>query len=252
MYNTSGGSTHVSIYSDSSYSNQKMEYGWGYFEYGTQTTAFLPKGTYYGVVTTKLGNYDSFVGNVNVIGAAIPLTKVFKFTTKYNKYKTQATVTMTDALGEYAKRIQYRKGAVSNTKVNDKTYWKWFILTDYAVNGEGATVIKPKSNKYTVKVKTNATYTFMLEDTEGNRYSKTVKVNGLDKKKPVVTGVKNKKTYKKTVTIKFSDKQTGIKSATLNGKKIKNKKKVSKNGSYSLVVRDKAGNKTTIKFKIKK
>ena len=50
-------------------------------------------------------------------------------------------------------------------------------------------------------------------------------------------------------TIKFSDKY-GIKSATLNGKKISSGKVVSKNGSYKLVVTDKAGNKSIIKFKI--
>lgn len=72
-----------------------------------------------------------------------------------------------------------------------------------------------------------------------------------DKTKPTVKGVKNKKIYKKAVTIKFSDKQSGIKKATLNGKKIKTGKKVNKNGKYTLKVYDKAGNCTTVKFTIK-
>lgn len=72
-----------------------------------------------------------------------------------------------------------------------------------------------------------------------------------DKTKPTVKGVKNKKTYKKAVTIKFADKQSGIKKATLNGKKIKNGKKVKKNGKYTLRVYDKAGNCTTVKFTVK-
>lgn len=72
-----------------------------------------------------------------------------------------------------------------------------------------------------------------------------------DKIKPSVKGVKNKKVYKKAVTIKFSDKQSGIKKATLNGKKIKSGKKVKKNGKYTLKVYDKAGNCTTVKFTIK-
>ena len=72
-----------------------------------------------------------------------------------------------------------------------------------------------------------------------------------DNTKPTVSGVKNGKTYKKAVTVKFSDKY-GIKSAKLNGKAIKSGKKVSKKGSYTLKVADKAGNVTTVKFKIKK
>lgn len=72
-----------------------------------------------------------------------------------------------------------------------------------------------------------------------------------DKTKPTVKGVKKNKIYKKAVIIKFSDKQSGIKKATLNGKKIKNGKKVKKNGKYTLKVYDKAGNCTTVKFLVK-
>lgn len=74
----------------------------------------------------------------------------------------------------------------------------------------------------------------------------------VDNTAPKVTGVKNNKTYKKAVTIKFSDKLAGIKKATLNGKTIKSNKKISKNGKYKLVVTDNAGNKKIIKFKIEK
>lgn len=76
-------------------------------------------------------------------------------------------------------------------------------------------------------------------------------IKAKDKKKPTVKGVKNKKTYKRKVKIKFSDK-SGIKKATLNGKKIKSGKKVSKNGKYKLIVIDKVGNKRVIKFRIKR
>ena len=72
-----------------------------------------------------------------------------------------------------------------------------------------------------------------------------------DETNPVVKGVANGKTYKKAVTIKFSDIDSGIKSAKLNGKSIKSGKKITKSGNYTLVVIDKAGNKVTIKFKVK-
>lgn len=250
-----GVGTDVAIYSDSSFSNKALDYNWGYWRYKNETTGFLKKGTYYGMVKTDHENHeDAFEGNINVIGAAIPLSKVFDTKVTYNKAKTNATITMGAALGTYINDVQYRKGAVGLASVGDKKYWKYYWKSiNIWDGGDGATVLTANgSNKYTVKATKNASYTFMLEDTNGNRYSKVVKVTGIDKKKPAVTGVKNKKTYKKTVKIKFSDKQSGIKSATLNGKKIKNGKKVSKSGSYTLVVKDKAGNKTTVKFKIKK
>lgn len=72
----------------------------------------------------------------------------------------------------------------------------------------------------------------------------------VDKEKPIIQGVSNGKVYKKAVTIKYSD-ESGIKSAKLNGKKFSSGKKVTKKGSYTVTVTDKAGNKSTVRFKIK-
>lgn len=73
----------------------------------------------------------------------------------------------------------------------------------------------------------------------------------IDRTKPSVKGVKNGKTYKKAVTIKFSDKN-GIQSASLNGKAFRSGSKASKKGAYTLKVTDNAGNVKTVKFKINK
>ena len=73
----------------------------------------------------------------------------------------------------------------------------------------------------------------------------------IDRTKPSVKGVKNGKTYKKAVKIKFYDKN-GIKSATLNGKTFRKGSKTSKNGSYILKVTDNAENVKVVKFKIEK
>lgn len=72
-----------------------------------------------------------------------------------------------------------------------------------------------------------------------------------DTTKPTVSGVKNGKTYKKSVKIIYKD-ASGIKSAKINGKRFKSGKIVSKNGSYTITVTDKAGNTRTVRFKIKK
>ncbi|WP_407937482.1 DUF4350 domain-containing protein, partial [Neobacillus vireti] len=68
-----------------------------------------------------------------------------------------------------------------------------------------------------------------------------------DTNSPVVTGVADNGIYNTDVTITF-DKGT----ATLNGKDFKNGTVVSEEGSYTLVVTDAAGNKTTVTFTIDK
>ena len=52
--------------------------------------------------------------------------------------------------------------------------------------------------------------------------------------------------------VAYLNKESGIKTATLNGSAVKTGKKISKAGSYTLKVTDKAGNTNTVKFKIKK
>jgi len=114
------------------------------------------------------------------------------------------------------------------------------LITSLKVNGvsvDADTCQITKEGKYTVTC------------TGAN--GKTTKVSFvIDKTRPKVSGVANGKTYKAAKTIKYSDKY-GVKKATLNGKKISSGKKVSKKGSYKLVVTDKAGNQTVVKFKIK-
>ena len=113
-------------------------------------------------------------------------------------------------------------------------------INSVTVNGEkvsGKKISLKEDGEYTVTVKTkNAeeTISFIKDAT-----------------KPVVTGVENGKTYTGSVTIKFSDELSGIKSAKLGKKKVKSGVKVSKAGTYTLKVTDKAGNKTTVKFTIK-
>ncbi|HAU87587.1 MAG TPA: hypothetical protein DCW90_19485 [Lachnospiraceae bacterium] len=91
-------------------------------------------------------------------------------------------------------------------------------------------------------------YVIEAEDYFGNKAKKTFYI---DMQSPKISGVKNGVIYKSERTIRFSDKY-GIKSATLNGKTIKTGKKVSKNGKYKLVVKDRAGNTTRATFTIKK
>lgn len=72
----------------------------------------------------------------------------------------------------------------------------------------------------------------------------------LDKTVPVIWGVKHKKTYPKRVTVNYKDTLSGIKKATINGKKLKKNTTVKKNGTYYVEITDKAKNKKSLKFTI--
>ena len=112
-------------------------------------------------------------------------------------------------------------------------------ITSLTVNGKkvsGKKISLKEDGKYTVTVKTKNTEETISFVKDGT--------------KPVVTGVENGKTYTGSVTINFSDELSGIKSAKLGKKKVKSGVKVSKAGTYTLKVTDKAGNKTTVKFTI--
>lgn len=114
---------------------------------------------------------------------------------------------------------------------------------------------------YTVKGKTyDNTYNKFAFVKDGKYVVKTTLINDavstlkftVDRTKPT-TNMKAK-TYKKTSKgkkITFKDATSGIKKATLNGKKIKSGKVVKKTGKYTLIITDKAGNKKTVKFRIK-
>lgn len=90
-------------------------------------------------------------------------------------------------------------------------------------------------------------YTVSAELFSGIKQTLTFTV---DRTKPK-TNVKNNKTYKSGKKITFSDKTSGIKSAKLDGKAVKNGKAVKKKGSHKLVLTDRAGNKKTVKFRIR-
>ena len=84
-----------------------------------------------------------------------------------------------------------------------------------------------------------------IQITDENGTVNIKKTNGftIERKKPTLNIVDNKN-YSKGACIKATDKESGIKKITLNGKKISNGKKVTKKGKYQLLVWDKAGNCT--------
>lgn len=97
-------------------------------------------------------------------------------------------------------------------------------------------------------VSRTGTYVLAATDANNNKTTLTFKI---DQKKPSIKGVKNGRTYKRKVTLKFYD-RNGIRSAKVNGKKVsKNRAVLKKKGRYTVKVTDKAGNRKTVKFRIK-
>lgn len=115
------------------------------------------------------------------------------------------------------------------------------LLRQVVINGEA-------TEKDYLFLSAEGVYTISATDINGN--SSQIKFR-IDTTKPSISGVANNKVYKSARTVKFADKGSGIKKATLNGKTVKSGKKVTAKGKYTLAVTDKAGNKKTVKFTIK-
>lgn len=158
-------------------------------------------------------------------------------------------LSLKDTLGNSfsCKFIIDKTAPVVTGAVNNANYKKKSIdvrITDD--NFESAT-LNGKSISRGKTIKKEGKYTLNAVDKAGNI---TVIKFTVDRTKPKCT-VKNKKTYKKGVKVWATDKVSGIKSIKLDKKTIKKATKVKKKGSHKLVVVDKAGNKATIKFKVK-
>ncbi|MDE5966614.1 MAG: hypothetical protein K2G89_07260 [Lachnospiraceae bacterium] len=154
----------------------------------------------------------------------------------------------------------------------------FYAMTAAADGTAKVTSVKNKKNykkNVTIKVAKAGSLAKLTLDGKAVKPGKVVKTNGqhelicwsldgkvqklkfvIDKKKPIIYGAKNGKTYKRAVTLSFEDLHSGIASVTVNGKKISAKKyegyTVKKNGTYKVVIKDKAGNQRSITFKIKR
>jgi len=145
-----------------------------------------------------------------------------------------------------------------------------YCKSDIKVSGvrQGATYKKAKKVKFSgvksatykgKKVKSGKTFkkhgqhTLILKAASGEQ--RTVSFF-IDKKKPEIIGIKNKKTYKAAKYFMVTDKGSGVASVKVNGKKVKldsfDGYELRKNGTYKIVVKDGVGNVKKIKVKIKK
>lgn len=94
------------------------------------------------------------------------------------------------------------------------------------------------------KVTSEGDHTLVVTDASGN--ATTVQFT-IDKTAPVVSGVSNDGSYNHDVTVTFNEG-----TATLNGDAFTSGTVISHEGTYTLIVTDKAGNVTTVEFTIDK
>ena len=114
------------------------------------------------------------------------------------------------------------------------------------VDGEVSdiTLTKDENGVYTASLTEIGKYVVTVTDDAG--YT-TTKVFVIDTKAPVVTGVKHGTQYKdETLIVEFDD--YSLESATLNKQPFTSGSSIIEEGKHSLVVLDKAGNKTTVAF----
>lgn len=143
--------------------------------------------------------------------------------------------------------LMWAKGKYNLEDFDDGTIW----TNTYEMDEKGNQIYIDhaiRDGKFVVKE--NGYYSVKLQDKEGNRLVKTIKISNIDRKAPIIN-VKNGKTYKLGYTIRISDKN-GLKSTTLNGKKTKTAYRIIKEGTYKINAIDKVGNVKTVTIKIKK
>lgn len=232
-YATLNSKDEISLYDNKELRNplgtNTMGYGFGDDWYE------LKAGTYYMSMSSKL-YYASASNHVTkmMIGA-VPKSQGFIVNCDTNTSKTKTKITVKQNVDKNVQALYYKGKIVPNS-----------VTTLSHMENNSLTVTD--NGWYTIVIRKDSTVPF----DKGVFFYKQICISDIDKKAPTVTGVKNGVTYKKTVTIKYEDTNSGIKSAILNGTKIKSGTKVSKNGTYKLVVTDKAGNVKTVNFKIKK
>lgn len=156
----------------------------------------------------------------------------------------------TDRIYAMSAKVVAQSGKIKVSGVKNKGAYKKLVtmkvsspgvITRFRVNGKAQS-----GNEFAVKK--DGAYKAEIETEAG---TKQTVIFCVDRKKPT-TNVKNNKVYKKNLKITFRDKLSGVKRATLNGKKIKSGKTIKKNGTYTLKIVDKAGNVKKVKFKIQK
>ncbi len=118
--------------------------------------------------------------------------------------------------------------------------------SEFTISGSATKTGEYDEKAGTLKISKTGEYELTATDTRKNTVTVKFKV---DLEKPQISGVSNNEYYTSKKTVKFSD-NFGIKSATLNGLPIAftDGLTIEKDGKYTIVVTDLAGNTNTVEF----
>ncbi len=221
---------------------------------------------------TKDGKYDLVVtdraGNVTKLSFEVDsIAPIVSGVESGKRYNRTVTPTFTEGVGKLNGKLFTSGTAVQaegsyelsvEDKAGNTTVTPFIIdLTAPVVTGvqtntqytkpvvisfnEGSATLNGKTIAKNYTVDKDGAYELKVKDSAGNE---TIVMFGLDQLPPVVTGVEAK-AYRQSVTPVFVE-ETG----TLNGKPYVSGTPISTDGEYELIVSDRAGNKTTIRFKV--
>lgn len=192
-------------------------------------TYLLEPGTYFVKLNGMLGNSTL---KIEPKYCDISLTAVTKgsWTKKHIHVNIDTSIDYSDII------VLYKD--VKDTLLDNNVMWS---KTNKAyVELDGESFIAKKSGTYSVRI----------TDQYGNNTMKKIKISNIDVTAPKIKGVTDSKSYKKSVTLTWTDTQSGINKnkATLNGKVVSSGTKITKEGKYTLKVYDKIGNCKTVEF----
>ena len=169
----------------------------------------------------------------------------------------------------FSKTIDYKVPTISALSLNTKEWTKGNVTLTVKATDSGSGLAEKAYSwdgkktwgiTTTKTVSANGTYTVYVKDKLGNIASKSIKISNIDKTAPTIGALSlNTKEWTKgnvTLTVKATDSGSGLaeKAYSWDGKKtwgITTTKTVSANGTYTVYVKDKAGNITSKSIDIK-
>jgi hypothetical protein len=183
-------------------------------------------------------NQDVIVSVSTNEGSLNATTHTFETNGEYEFVATDEAGNMTTAIVTIS-NIDKTPPTVSNV-INGFAYNKNVVPTF----NEGTATLNGEAFTSDTTVSAEGSYTLVVTDAVGNETTATFTI---DKTAPVVSGVANNQFYNQDVTPIFNEG-----TATLNGNTFLSGTVVSAERTHTLVVRDVAGNETTVTFTIDK
>jgi len=157
-------------------------------------------------------------------------------TQSVKRYTNKDVTVWLDSSYEYEDALMV-SSKVTDSNISSSTIWR-------TSRNDKCVVIDEDS----FAVSKNGWYTVRTEDENENYVMTRINITNIDKVAPTTNIVNNRTYTSKSITIKFDDDASGVKSARLNGKTISYGKIVKAKGKYKLVITDHAGNVKTVSF----